>query len=379
MMAMAGPLTLNILQPALPGLAKSLNAPRETVQLTLSLYVLGMAVAQIISGPLADRFGRRPVALGSLLIFVATSLGATLANSIELLIAARIGQAMGATACLGLSRTIISDLSDRAATARLIAYVTMVMVIAPMASPNLGSALDAAFGWRSIFIFCAVFGTALTLYVGLQLVETRPATLHTTSYTEVAHRSLALVRNHRFMKYALLGALASCCFFTILGASPHLVIEIMGYAPSDYSRWFMLMALGYALGNFTTGRFSPAVGLERMASIGNLVQMSGIIVILALALADVRHPAAIFAPGMLITYGNGLVLPNVMAAGIQTDRNAAGAASGLLGFVQLLLSALASYIVTLLPDTTAVWMAAIMLAYSIAAQILLPLRRSRPE
>jgi len=377
---MIGPLTLNIFQPSMPRMARELGAPRDIAQLTLSLYILSMGVAQIVSGPLADRFGRRPVVLTALALYVASGIAGYFVTSLPMLVAARIVQAFGATACLGLSRTITADLSDRSGTARVIAYTTMAMVIAPMASPNIGATLDEAWGWRAIFMFCALAGVAVAVFSLHQLEETRPGGVSPPTGREVLARSLALLRNRSFLRYGALATLGSACFFTILGATPHLVIEVMQRPPTDYARWFMLLGLGYASGNFITGRYTPAFGIDRMISLGNLIQTCGILIMAGLALVPVMHPAAIFAPAMLVTFGNGLVLPNAMAASIQTDRLAAGAASGLAGFAQLLLAAVASYVVLLLPGQTALPMALMMLGFAVLAQIVLPFRRTqRPE
>lgn len=288
LLAMVGPLTLNILQPALPGLAKALDAPRETVQLTLSLYILGMAVAQLVAGPLADRFGRRPVILICLTIYIAASVAAAFALDITMLIAARIAQAIGATACLGLSRTIIADVSDRATTAKIIAYVTMVMVLAPMASPNIGAALDARYGWRAIFVFCALFGVAMLAIAALWLLETRPASLVGATYSAVARRTWALAKNRQFLRYVVLSSFASACFFIFLGATPHLIIEAMGRSPSEFSLWYIILGVGYALGNFTVARFTSWIGADRMMVAGNLLLLVGATAIAGLALVPVR-------------------------------------------------------------------------------------------
>jgi len=379
-MAMIGPLTLNIFQPSMPRLTRELGAPRDIAQLTLSLYIFSMGVAQIVSGPLADRFGRRPVVLTALGLYVASSIAGFFAASLPMLVAARIGQALGATACLGLSRTVTADLSDRAGTARVIAYTTMAMVIAPMASPNIGATIDEIWGWRTIFMVCAAAGIAVAVYCLLQLEETRPGGLTPPTGREVYARSLALLRNRGFLRYAALATLGSACFFTILGATPHLIIEVMQRPPTDYARWFMVMSVGYALGNFATGRYTAAIGIDRMISLGNLIQTGGIVIMTGLALVPMMHPAAIFLPAMLVTLGNGMVLPNALAAGIQTDRLAAGAATGLAGFAQLLFASVASYVVLLLPGQTALPMALMMLGFAVLAQIVLPLSRtSRPD
>ncbi|MCE2934382.1 MAG: MFS transporter, partial [Hyphomicrobiales bacterium] len=141
MLSMLGPLTLNILVPSLPGMVDSLKAPKESVQLTLSLYLLGMAVGQLMLGPLADRFGRRPVLLVALVLYILSSLAAYLAPNVEMLIVARILQSFGATAGITLARTMIRDLYSRDSAASMIAYVTMAMVIAPMVSPVLGATI----------------------------------------------------------------------------------------------------------------------------------------------------------------------------------------------------------------------------------------------
>lgn len=368
LLAMVGPLTLNILQPSLPGLSAALNAPKETVQLTLSLYLIGMAASQILAGPLADRYGRRPVIIGALIIFILTSFAASRATTIDALIIARIGQALGATCCLSLSRTIVADLSDRETTARIIATITMVMVLAPMASPNIGSYLDTRFGWPAIFVFCAIFGVIVLAASAGYLTETRPSAMDGATFSDVAKRTTGLMRNKAFLRYAAVSSFASAAFFIILGASPYVVVNGMQRTPGEFGLWYIVLGIGYALGNFTVTRNGHR--MARMMVLGNLSLLIGAGLMLALALVPVMHPAAVFLPGLLVTYGNGLVLPNAMAGGIQTDRNAGGAASGLMGFSQMLLGALASYIAGLLPSTSALSMAAMILVSGLIAAAL---------
>ena len=372
LLAMSGPLTLNILQPALPGLAATLKAPRDTVQLTLSLYVLGMAFAQLIAGPLADRFGRRPVIRIALVIFVLASIAAAFSNTVTALIVARICQALGATACLSLSRTIIGDLSDRSTTARMIAYVTMVMVIAPMAAPNVGAALDRHFGWQAIFVFCGLFGAMTLALVMIYLFETRPASLDSATFGDVARRTKRLAMNPAFLRYAGLSSFASACFFIFLGASPHLVIEAMGRSPAEFGAWYIILGIGYSLGNLTVARATHIIGVDRMMKLGNLLLLIGAVVMAGLAMVPVMHPAAVFCPAVLFTYGNGLVLPHSMAGAIQTDRNAGGAASGLIGFSQMLMGAIGSYLVAMLPGETALSMALMMIACGLISMAMAP-------
>ncbi len=193
MLSMLGPLTLNILVPSLPGMVDSLKATKESVQLTLSLYLLGMAVGQLMLGPLADRFGRRPVLLVALVLYVFSSLAAFLAPNVETLIIARILQSFGATAGITLARTMIRDLYSRDSAASMIAYVTMAMVVAPMVSPVLGATIDDLFGWRAILLFCSVLGLISFAIAAPILPETRPASLVAATAGDVARRTVELL------------------------------------------------------------------------------------------------------------------------------------------------------------------------------------------
>jgi DHA1 family bicyclomycin/chloramphenicol resistance-like MFS transporter len=174
-MTAVGPATLNILVPELPGLVNLLASDAGTVQLTLSLYLLSLATAQLLLGPLSDRFGRRPVVLGGLTLAVVAALAAIATTSIGALIAMRIVQAVGASTGVVIGRAIIRDLYERDHAAAMIGLVTTAMVIAPMISPLIGGVLDTAFGWEAIFVFIALFSGAVLLWAMFVLPETRPA------------------------------------------------------------------------------------------------------------------------------------------------------------------------------------------------------------
>ncbi len=248
MLSMLGPLTLNILVPSLPGMVDSLKATKESVQLTLSLYLLGMAVGQLMLGPLADRFGRRPVLLVALVLYVFSSLAAFLAPNVETLIVARILQSFGATAGITLARTMIRDLYSRDSAASMIAYVTMAMVVAPMVSPVLGATIDDLFGWRAILLFCSVLGLISFAIAAPILPETRPASLVAATAGDVARRTGELLRDRRFMGYWGAGAFCSGMFFAFLGTAPYLMIEVLGRPKTEYGLWFMTLSLGYMIG-----------------------------------------------------------------------------------------------------------------------------------
>jgi MFS transporter, DHA1 family, multidrug resistance protein len=364
--SMIGPLALNILQPSLPGLATSMNASREQVQLTLSLFLAAQAVSQLFVGGLADRYGRRPVLLVSLGLYVGASIAATFATSILLLVLARVLQAMGSTAGLTISRTVVRDLAPRETAASMIGYVTMGMVVAPLIAPALGGYLDDMFGWRAIFMVCAglgVIGAAATLW---RLPETRPAAITGQTTAEMLARSREVIGNARFRGYALGASFTSAVFFTFLGGAPYLVIDTMGLPKTAYGLWFICLSGGYMLGNFCSGRFSERFGIDRMIRIGNALGMVGVTITLVLALMGVLHPAALFLPNLLMSIGNGFLLPNAVAGAVSVDPKAAGAASGVTGFLQMGMGAVGSYVAGLVTTDSALPMAVMMFVFSVA-------------
>ncbi len=168
-----GPTTLNVVVPALPEMANRLASDVATVQLTVSVYLLALAAGQLVTGPLSDRFGRRPVLLAGLTLTAAASVLAISVGTVGSLIAARVLQALGASAGIVVSRAIIRDLFDRNRAAAMIGLVATVMVVVPTLGPLIGGVLDTAFGWESIFLFTAITSAMVVVWTALALPETR--------------------------------------------------------------------------------------------------------------------------------------------------------------------------------------------------------------
>jgi DHA1 family bicyclomycin/chloramphenicol resistance-like MFS transporter len=365
--SMIGPLALNIVMPSMPGWTTWFNASRAEVQLTLSLFLASQAVSQLFIGPLADRYGRRPVLLCSLGLFVAASIAASFATSIEILIAARVVQAAGGTAGLALGRTIVRDLAPMDTAASMIGYVTMGMVVAPLLAPTIGGLIDERMGWHAIFWVCASLGlVSLTLNLTM-LPETRPREYVGQSGGEVLRRSAGLLGNRKVMGYALGCGFTSAVFFTFIGAAPYLVVEVLKLPKTAYGPWFMVLSFGYMIGNFCSGRFSERLGVDRMIQIGCLISLAGVLVLLALAAVPVLHPAALFLPCFVTSLGNGMFLPNAIAGAVSVDPRASGAASGLTGSTQMGFGALFSFIAGEVTKASPLPMAAIMTTLTLAA------------
>ena len=380
-MTAIGPATLNIVVPALPGLVTRLATDTGTVQLTLSLYLLSLASAQLLLGPLSDRFGRRPVVLAGLALAVTASLAAIATASIDALIVARVVQAVGASTGIVMGRAIIRDLYERDRAASMIGLVTTAMVIAPMIAPLIGGILDTAFGWEAIFLFIAVFAGAVLVWAALVLPETRPASV-AGAPAMLLREWGALLTDAKFHGYVLAGALGSAPFFTFLGGAPYVVVTLMGRTSAEFGLWFAVSSFGYMSGNFATSRLSQRFGVDAMIVAGVACELigSGLTAVLVATMPE-AGPAIIFLPQFVISYGNGLLLPNAIAGAVSIRPQAAGTASGMTGFTQMAVGAAATQMVSMLlaGAASAMPMALMMLAVVLATGVAfyaLVLRRS---
>ena len=348
------PLGINMYLPSMPGMARALGVDFSTVQLTLSLYLAAMAIGQLIIGPLSDRFGRRPVLLTGLSIFVVGSLICLTAQNVSVLIFGRVVQAMGGCAGITLSRAIVRDLYGRDQVASMIGYVTMGMAVAPMIAPTIGGVLDTFYGWRASFAFLVVFGALALLFAALQLSETNRNRGSAGDKGQLLRNYRALFRSRLFWGYTLATSFISAMFFSFLAGAPYVMIEIMGRSPAEYGFFFALVPSGYILGNFITARFAVTTGQNRMLLTGMLIGLVGVGTMAAAFALGLIHPLALFAPMFLIGAANGLVLPNGIAGAISVKPDAAGAAAGLSGSFQIGFGALVAPIVGSLLSTT-VW------------------------
>jgi len=327
-----GALAMNIFLPSLPAISRHFNADYAVVQLAVSLYLVATAILQLVIGPASDRYGRRPVLLSCFAIFIAGSVAAIYAPTIELLLAARIMQAFAAAGMV-LARAIVRDTVGTDAAASKIGYITMGMSLVPMIGPFIGGLLDEAYGWQSTFLVTLGFGTIAFIVIYLDLGETN---LHRSSSMGAQLRSYPeLLSSRRFWGYALTAAFTSGTFFAFLGGGPFVATEIFGLSPSQYGLYFALVSIGYMLGNYLSGRFSQIVGINRMMLAGNLVATVGMAAPLLLLLVGHQSALALFGPVGFVGIGNGMTLPNANAGLVSVRPHLAGSASGLGGALQI--------------------------------------------
>jgi DHA1 family bicyclomycin/chloramphenicol resistance-like MFS transporter len=355
--------------PSMPAMARALSVDFATIQLTLSLYLAAMALGQLVLGPLSDRLGRRPVLLAGLATFVVGSLVCLAAQSIELLIAGRVVQALGGCTGITLSRAIVRDLYDRDRVASMIGYVTMGMAVAPMIAPTIGGVLETQYGWRASFAFLTAFGTLVLLFAAWFLPETNLVRDPVASVRTQLRGYAGLLRSRRFWGYALTTAFVSAVFFAFLAGAPYVTIEVMGRSPAEYGFYFAFVPSGYLVGNFVTGRFATRWGPNRLIVAGMLLVSLSIATVATTFAAGFMHPLALFAPMFLMGAGNGLVLPSGIAGAVSVKPELAGAAAGLSGSLQIGFGAMIAPIVGATLAATVWPLIAIMAACSALAVI----------
>jgi DHA1 family bicyclomycin/chloramphenicol resistance-like MFS transporter len=304
------------------------------------------------------------------------------APSIELLIAARFLQALGACAGVVLGRAVVRDVYGRERAAKALSYMSMAMALAPALGPILGGLLQVWFGWRANFLVLAAFGTGSLLGVFLLLPETGPQRGPAeTSTAQMLRNYLILARDPVYLGHVLVTAFAYSGIFAFISGSSFVLIEVLGLSPDQYGLCFAAVVAGYMIGTFASGRFSLALGLERLMLAGALIGLAGGALALGLALSGLLDVAAVVAPVFLFMIGAGLMLPNAIAGAIAPYPMMAGTASAFLGVVQMGVAAAVGIAVGHLHDGTARAMTGALAIVALGALIsrLVLVRRCEPR
>ena len=323
-----GALAMNIFLPSLPGMAQHFGVEYGVMQLAVSAFLAVSAVLQLLCGPISDRFGRRPVLLASLAIFVLATIGTLLAPTAGWFLTFRLIQAVVTTGFV-LSRAVIRDMVPAERAASMIGYVTMGMSLVPMIAPTIGGVLDESFGWRASFVAMGALGTIVLVLCWFDLGETArgggvPLRQQIATYP-------LLARSQRFWGYALAATLSSGAFYAYLGGAPFVGRHVLHLSPAEIGYWFAAPSIGYAIGNFTSARFSTRIGMNRMMLAGAVICTLPLAMALLGDLAGARDPLVFFGSVAFMGLGNGMLLPNANAGMMSVRPELAGTASGLGG------------------------------------------------
>ena len=326
LMAGVGAMNMSAFLPSLPAMAAHFGTDYAVMQLSVSAYLAVTAVIQLAIGPISDRYGRRPVVLVCTGIFAASSLACIVAPTAETFLVFRM---ISATAAVGfvLSRAIVRDMVPQAQAASMIGYVTMGMSLVPMVAPVIGGGLEEAFGWQATFVFLALSGVGLWALVWADQGETFVG--RASSFAEQAREYPELLTSRRFWGYVFAAAFASGAFFAFLGGAPYVASEVYGLSAVWAGVAFGAPAIGYAFGNFLSGRFSVRVGINWMILYGAIVTATGLGISILITAMGYGSAIVFFGFCTFVGIGNGLAMPNATAGLLSVRPHLAGSASGL--------------------------------------------------
>ena len=346
MLTALGPLSMDMYLPSLPDIAHVLGAPVARTQLTISSYLIGFAVGQMIYGPLSDRYGRRPVLLAAVALYLASTLACAAAQSVDLLIAARLLQGISGSGAIVLARAIVRDVYSGVQAARELSLMGSISATAPIVAPMIGGVLQAGFGWRANFICMSVGGLIALLVAARLLPETlRPNNrAGSLSFFSMARGYGTVARHGGFLVYlGIITTTYAGLFAWVSGAS--VVLQgVYGLSAVTFGFTFALGAAGYMLGAMIATRLVVRLGLDRTIGVGVVVIAAGGLS-LALAVATGVPGLWLVAAMALYLAGVGLAMPQAMAGALTPFPDRAGTAASLMGLIQQAVAAIIAAVI----------------------------------
>lgn len=348
-----GPLSTDMYLPALPTMVTFFETNTDQIQLTLSSFLAGFAISQLVYGPLADRFGRKPAIVGGMLLFTLASIGCVYAQSVESLILWRFLQALGGCAGPVLGRAMIRDIYGPQDAARILSFIATAMALAPAVAPLLGGYLVIWFEWQSIFLVLAGYGALMSLFFIFKVPESL-SDEHRQSFRllPMLKNYSILLRHRRYMGYVLSCSFVYSGLFAFISGSSFVVV---GYfqVPEQYFGYFFAIAVaGYMLGSFVAGRLSRRFQVNTLLMCGAVVALLAGVFMAVVVILQWYQIIPVIAPMFFYMVGVGLVMPQAMAGALAPFASMAGTASALMGFLQMSIAALTGVGVGHLHDGT---------------------------
>lgn len=327
-----GALSMTLFLPSLPKMTDYFETDYRIIQLSVAAYLFVNGALHIVIGPISDRFGRRPVTLISIAIFLVATLGCLVSTTVEVFLVFRMVQAIIVTGIV-LSRAIVRDMVPQREAASKIGYVTMGMALVPMIAPMIGGFLDEVIGWQASFGLLFILGAIILLVCYFDQGET--AVQRSSSFHHQFREYPELFRSRRFWGYVAISGFSSGSFFAYLGGAPFIGSEFYKLTPSQLGVYFGLIAFGYMLGNFISGRYSMRFGINKMIVSGSVLMIACPVGAITAQIQDIGHPLGFFAFFVIMGMGNGIVLPNATAGMLSVRPHLAGTASGIGGAIAI--------------------------------------------
>lgn len=334
LLTFSGTLAMHIFVPALPIAAADLNAGIGAMQMTVSLYIAGLAVGQLVYGPLSDRFGRRRTMMVGLALYIAAGLAAALAPDVHALIAARLFQALGGCAGLVLGRAIVRDDALPTEAARRLALMNLMVTLGPGLAPIVGSALASTLGWRAIFF--ALCGLGVTNFLlSWRLLPETAATARPGSGATLARNYWRLLRSPAFLGFAIGGGFATTAIYAFIVTAPFIIVHQLGRPAYEVGPYLAVPIFGIWLGSMLASRLIPIVPMKRLMVAGNALSVAAAFAFLAIVVAGHLTVPATLAVMIVFTIGAGTASPAALSEAISVNPKVIGSASGLYGFAQM--------------------------------------------
>ena len=369
---MTGTAALHGLIPVLPAIALEFGVTQHTAQYAITLYLVGMALGQLVYGPLSDRFGRRPLLLCSQAIYAAGLLLAAVAPQIGVLLAARVLQSLGSSGALVLGRAMVRDVSGSADAARQLATLGLVMALTPALAPVLGGLVGLWLGWRAIFLLLALVVCGLSFLVMQRLPETNRTPVPLPGVAAILMGYVTLWRSPVFRRFTMAGACSATSLYGFLAAAPFLLTRWLHQPPASVGFYCLLTVAGMMAGTVVARQVAPRVGIVEAARMGNGICVAAAALLALVCVTGALSLGAMMTLLVIYALGIGIASPNCLAGLMNAHPERAGAASSLYGFLQMVCGAAftlfvsASYIAPGFPVALSLLVASGLAAVSLA-------------